>query len=126
MLDYSVSISAFVGQPADPSLPPPRQETKLRSVVTVPDGSTVVVGGLEIENKGRSTSQAPWLGSVPLIGTLFRDDSKSSSKSRFFVFLRCNVVTGGSFEDLKWSSSKALKTAGIQDDWPVLEPRVMR
>ena len=126
VLDYSVSISAFVGQPADPSLPPPRQETKLRSVVTVPDGSTVVVGGLEIENEGRSTSQAPWLGSVPLVGTLFRDDSKSSSKSRFFVFLRCNVVKGRSFEDLRWTSAKALEDAGLEGDWPTLEPRIIR
>ncbi len=126
VLVYSISISAFVGQPSDPALPPPRQETKLTSVVTVPDGSTVVVGGLEIESQGKSASQVPWLGSIPLLGTLFRDQSNSGSKSRFFVFLRCNVVKGRSFEDLRWTSAKALEEAGLEGDWPMIEPRIIR
>jgi general secretion pathway protein D len=126
VIEYTISISAFVGQPADPELPPPRQETKLRSVVTVPDGHTVVVGGLEIESQGKSANQVPILGSVPIVGALFRDESKSSSKSRFFVFLRCNVVKGRTFEDLRWASSQTLDQVGLDDGWPKLEPRVIR
>ncbi len=126
VLDYSVSISAFVGAASDPALPPPRAETKLSSVVTVPDGSTVVVGGLEIEGQGTSSDQVPWLGSIPLLGAIFSDRSKTESKNRFFVFLRCNVVNQRGFEDLRWTSSQKLEELALPADWPELVPRIMR
>ena len=37
-LEYSVSISSFVGSPADPALPPPRQENKLEASASLPNG----------------------------------------------------------------------------------------
>ena len=46
LLDYSVSLSSFVGESADASVPPPRQETSLSSVASVPDGYAVIIGGL--------------------------------------------------------------------------------
>src|SRR5262245_40891716 len=46
ILEYAVSLSAFVGESSDAGIPPPRQQNNLRSVVTLPDGYTVVVGGI--------------------------------------------------------------------------------
>jgi len=126
VLDYTVSISAFVGEPADPALPPPRQENRLQSVATVPDGYTVVVGGLEVDGDFEGASRVPWLGSVPLLGKLFESRSKSRSKNRFYVFLRCSVLRNGSFEDLRWLTARELHAAELDDGWPVLEPRVIR
>ena len=126
VLDYSVSISSFVGESADESLPPPKQENTLQAVVTVPDGFTVVVGGLELETEGDASSQVPFLGDIPLLGYLFKSNSKSSSKSRFYVFLRCTVQRGAQFQDLRFRTQGALEEAGLPDDWPKLEPRVMR
>ena len=126
VLDYSVSISSFVGEAPDPNLPPPRQENRLDSVVTVPDGWTVVVGGLEIESEAEGASQIPVLGSIPLLGALFRNESTNESRSRFFVFLQATELRGDRFEQLKWTSEHDRETAGVPDDWPVLEPRIMR
>ncbi|MCB9609439.1 MAG: hypothetical protein H6716_22800 [Polyangiaceae bacterium] len=126
VLDYDISISTFVGESADESLPPPKQENKLQAVVTVPDGFTVVVGGLELETEGDASSQVPILGDIPLIGNLFKSNSKSKSKSRFYVFLRCTVQRGGQLQDLRFRTQQALEDAGLPDDWPKLEPRVMR
>src|SRR5262249_42945050 len=92
LIKYQVSLSTFVGTSADPTLPPPREETKLSSQATVPDGYTVVLGGLEIETDTEAESRVPWLGSIPLIGNLFKSQSKTGTKSRFFVFLRCSVL----------------------------------
>ena len=125
-LDYSVSISSFVGDSADPALPPPRQENLLASTVTVPNGYTVVVGGLEIESDTEAESRVPVLGSLPLVGGLFRSRSTSRSKSRFFVFMRCSVLQHDRFEDLKYLSAGDLDAADLDDGWPVLEPRIMR
>ena len=126
VLDYNISISSFVGESADESLPPPKQENQLQAVVTVPDGFTVVVGGLELEVEGDASTQVPILGDIPLIGWLFRTNSKSKSKSRFYVFLRCTVQRGGQFQDLRFRTQQALESTGLPDDWPKLEPRVMR
>ncbi len=37
----TITLSSFVGDAASPSLPPPRQQNKLKSTATVPDGFTV-------------------------------------------------------------------------------------
>ncbi len=126
VIAYSVSVSSFVGEAAAPQVPPPRQENKIQSVATVPDGSTVVIGGLEVESQTESTSRLPWLGDLPIVGALFRNESKTKQKSRFFVFLRCSVLRGDQLEDLKYVSPAPLLQAGLDDGWPKLEPRVIR
>lgn len=126
VLDYDISISGFVGESSDPNLPPPRQDTNLKSVVTVPDGFTVIVGGLEQESETSAETRVPWLGEIPLIGRLFSSTSESTSKSRFFVFMRCTVMRSTSFEELKYLSRGAAEELGVDDGWPKLEPRVIR
>lgn len=126
VLDYTVSLSAFVGTSADPTLPPPRQENKLKSIVTVPDGYAVVVGGLEIGKESKARSSVPVLGDIPILGWFFGNRSADESRSRFFVFLRCSVQRSQTFEDLRYLGEKDLKAAGIEDGWPRLEPRWIR
>ena len=125
-LDYTVSISTFVGEAASPSLPPPRQENQLSSIVSLPDGHTIVVGGLDLESETEATTRTPVLGSLPILGGLFRSTSTTWQKSRFFVFIRCNVIRGTGFAELKYLSQEAIQEAGIDSDWPVLEPRIIR
>lgn len=126
VLDYSISLSSFVGAASSPTLPPPRQQNSLKSVATVPDGYTVVVGGLEIASESEATSRVPLLGRIPLLGALFSDRSTSENKTRFYVFLRCNVIRASGFEDLKYASRKDLAAAKVDDGMPELAPRIMR
>lgn len=126
LLEYEISLSTFVGEAADPSLPPPRQENKLSSVATVPDGYTVVVGGLEVETDTDGVTRVPVLGSIPIIGALFRSQSRTKTRSRFFVFLRCSVMRSATYEELRYVSAPVMATAGLEDDLPVVEPRVIR
>ncbi len=126
ILSYQVSLSSFVGESIDPAVPPPRQENTLQSVVTIPDGHTVVLGGLEVETLTDGVNQVPYLGSVPLLGKLFQSSSKTRTKNRFFVFLRCTVMRSEGFEDLKYVSRTELEEAELDEGWPVLEPLVIR
>ncbi len=126
LVKYQVSLSTFVGDSADPTLPPPRQETKLASQATVPDGYTVVVGGLEVETETEAESRVPFLGAIPVIGNLFKSQSKTETRSRFYVFLRCSVLRSGAFEDLRYISAPVLAAAGVEGDLPVVEPRIIR
>jgi general secretion pathway protein D len=126
LLDYSVEISSFVGDSADPALPPPRQQNQLKSVVAIPNSHVVAVGGLQIENDVQGTSQVPLLGDIPILGEAFKSRSNTRTRSRFYVFIRAEIMRQGDFEDLRYLSDKAAADAGIDDGFPVNEPRVIK
>jgi type II secretory pathway component GspD/PulD (secretin) len=137
VLTYSVSLSAFVGA-ASAGLPPPRQENSVDSVATIPDGYTVGVGGLTLTTLASGATQVPLIAEIPVLGELFRSRSSAESTSRFFVFIRANVLRSESMLDLRHSSDAAAAEAGIGGasgsgsggtsgaGWPQIEPRVVR
>ncbi|MFK7961964.1 MAG: type II secretion system protein GspD [Phycisphaerales bacterium] len=126
ILQYEVTLSTFVGDSADPSLPPPRQENALSSVVTLPDGHTIVLGGLDSITESEARSQVPVLGDIPLVGELFRNRSTTSSRSRFFVFVRPTIMRHAGFEDLRFATRRDRVDAGIDDGWPAVRPRIIK
>jgi general secretion pathway protein D len=126
LLEYSISLSSFTGAPSSPTLPPPRQENKLQSTVSVPDGYTVVVGGLEVKSESKGSTQVPLLGDIPLLGALFSNQSRTDSKTRFFVFLRTSVMRSTTFDNLRYASAQDLAVAKVDDGCPTLEPRLIR
>jgi general secretion pathway protein D len=64
----------------------------IESQVLVDDGQIVVLGGLLGDQVNNSTEKVPGLGNLPLIGNLFRYESRSRSKTNLLVFLRPVVV----------------------------------
>lgn len=129
LLDYSVSLSSFVGEAIDSSVPPPRQQDRLASQVTIPDGYAVALGGLELSSQSEGITQVPLLGDIPLLGEAFKSRSRTTSRSRFFVFIRANVLRHEGFEDLRYLSEQDLEIAGLDAvvrDWPQVEPRIIR
>ncbi len=125
LLDYQIALSSFVGS-GSAGLPPPRQQNSVQSVADLPDGHTVVVGGLELNTESDSVGQVPFIGDVPLLGELFKNRSETNSRSRFFVFIRAGVLRSRGLEDLKHISAQDMKRAELPADAPVLEPRVIR
>jgi general secretion pathway protein D len=69
--------------------------TNLRSIdtnVLVDDGAIVVLGGLVQDTVNNSVEKVPLLGDIPLIGNLFRYDTRKRQKTNLMVFLRPYVV----------------------------------
>lgn len=126
VLTYSVSLSSFVGASASANLPPPRQQNSVQSVATIPDGYTVVVGGLELATDGEGKTQIPLLGDIPLVGELFKNRNNTTSRQRFYVFLRANVLRQSGLDDLKYLSAIDAAGTDVDDGWPKVEPRVIR
>lgn len=125
-LEYQVSLSAFVGEAADASVPPPRQQNSINSVATIPDGYTIAVGGIELITEGNAETGIPLLSDIPVLGEAFKNRSKSSSRSRFYVFIRPTILRDRGFEDLKHLSDVDVADTGVDDGWPVQEPRLIR
>jgi len=124
VLQYSLSLSSFIGS-ATGGIPPARQQNEVDSIATIPDGHTVVVGGLELVTDGDSESRIPLLGRLPLLGNLFKNQGRNLSTTRFYVFIRATVLRDQGFEDLKYLSSKAAQANNVDEGWPVVEPRVI-
>lgn len=126
LLEYNISLSSFVGESSDPSLPPPRQDSSISSIATIPDGHAIVLGGLETQSEGDAESRLPLLGTIPLVGELFKNRSRSNSRTRFYVFIRASVMRGEGFEYLKHITARSMEELGMDDGWPVVEPRIIR
>lgn len=62
------------------------------TVVVVPDGQTVVIGGLMQNTKLDSTEKVPILGDIPLVGLLFKHKVKSDAKTELMIFMTPHVV----------------------------------
>jgi general secretion pathway protein D len=64
----------------------------IESNVLVDDGQLVVLGGLIEEKVEGSVSMVPGLGRLPIIGNLFRYDTRKRVKTNLLVFLRPVVL----------------------------------
>jgi general secretion pathway protein D len=125
VLTYSVSLSSFVGAAANANLPPPRQQNSVQSVATIPDGYTVVVGGLELLTSGKGVSQIPFLADIPFIGEAFKNRANDSGRQRFYVFLRATILRQHNLEDLKYLSDQSAAAVDVPTGWPDVEPLVI-
>ena len=64
----------------------------IESNVLVDDGSIVVLGGLVQDNVTSDVEKVPVLGDIPVLGHLFRFESRRQQKTNLMVFLRPYVV----------------------------------
>jgi len=71
----------------------PTIDTKyIRTTVSAPNGSTIVLGGLIEEQKSKQYQGIPYLSRIPLIGAAFRGTA-SSKQRRELIILMCPQVT---------------------------------
>ncbi len=90
---------------------------RAHTIVKVKNGKTIVIGGLMREQKVESISKVPILGSIPLLGFLFRKSAHSSVKTELVIFITPRIVTEKLTREMlqpeKKLSEKALKKLEI-------------
>jgi general secretion pathway protein D len=64
----------------------------IESTVLVEDGGIVVLGGLLQDEYADNEEKVPGLGDVPLLGNLFKSQTRSRKKTNLMVFLRPVVL----------------------------------
>ncbi len=126
VLDYNVSLSSFLGESSSAGLPPPSQSTSINSIATIPDGYSIVLGGLELLTESDADTKTPLLSDIPILGNLFKSTSDSTSRTRFYVLIRASILRDPGFERLKYYSDTASEEAGATLGWPTVEPRIIR
>jgi general secretion pathway protein D len=66
----------------------------LESSVVVDDQQIIVLGGLIQDSLSDGTEKLPYVGDVPVFGSLFRYDTRSRQKTNLMIFLKPTIVRG--------------------------------
>ncbi len=67
---------------------PATEKSSIETTVAVDDGGILVLGGLLKDEFADSEGRVPGLGSIPVIGNLFKNTGRSRVKTNLMVFLR--------------------------------------
>jgi type IV pilus assembly protein PilQ len=65
----------------------------VKTQVMVENGGTVVLGGIYQQTERNTVSKVPLLGDVPVLGYLFKSNSRTNDKTELLVFITPKIVT---------------------------------
>jgi general secretion pathway protein D len=108
-LEIEQNIEDFVGSPPAPGVPPPKSSRSLKTVVTVPNGQMIILGGLCDRREVETIDKIPILGDIPILGLLFQSRTYSVSKTSLYIFIQPTILNDPEFEDLETISKQDLK-----------------
>lgn len=80
------------------------------TTLIIPNGKTVVLGGLLRNDSQKTVSKVPFLGDIPLLGRLFRKDTTKEVKTNLMIFITPRIIS--SFEEaekIKEEKEKIMK-----------------
>ncbi len=73
-------------------MPPDLSRRQLSSVVTVKDGSRIILGGLINTKNTQSSNKIPILGDIPLLNYLFKYDSNSKQVQELVIVIETHII----------------------------------
>ncbi|MGI5818068.1 MAG: pilus assembly protein N-terminal domain-containing protein [Armatimonadota bacterium] len=85
-LDFGSGVT--VGGMSIPALRTRRAQT----IVSVPDGGVLAIGGLIQSEQSKSVSKIPLLGDLPILGQLFRHDTFRNDKSELIILVLPQIL----------------------------------
>ena len=63
--------------------------------VLVENGGTVVIGGIYEQNDREDETRVPFFGDLPVLGNLFKQKTRTATKSELLVFITPKMLTNG-------------------------------
>jgi general secretion pathway protein D len=80
------------GTASNPSLAPPINTRSVQTLLAVPSGQTMVMGGLIIENKQNNSAGLPLVSRIPVLGGLFGSQTLTNDRTELILFITPRVV----------------------------------
>lgn len=98
--------------------------TNVRSIETnvlANDGQIVVLGGLLEDNYQDGEQKVPGLGDIPILGALFRSETKQRKKTNLLVFLRPIILrtaeATGALSDNRYNYMRETQQGFVSPNW---------
>jgi general secretion pathway protein D len=93
-------------------------ERKITTKIIAQDGETIILGGLISNQVDQTEDKVPFLGDIPLVGGLFRNDTTRVTKQNLMVFLRATIIrdnqdmAGATGEKYRYIRDQQIKAKG--------------
>jgi len=88
---------------------------RMETQVIIPNGNTLVMGGLMTDNQTTANTKVPVLGDMPGLGLLFRRDQKIVEKVNLIIFITPTIVEE---YDFQYTPSDYLRNSVQPGDMP--------
>lgn len=136
-LEITMSRSNQGSASGETNAPPPdKTENNINTIVTVPDQSTIILGGIHQLNQNKDNTKVPVLGDVPLVGGLFRSVNNTSSQTKLYIFVKAQILRPAenlrglpALERASKLNREAFEQAErkfqIYESWPGVKPEPM-
>lgn len=92
VLDIEQEISSVIGNTQNSPNGPTTSKREIKTQILAADGQTVVLGGLIQDEVNKGDQRVPVLGSIPVLGHLFRSQSAAKRKTNLLIFLKSTII----------------------------------
>ena len=106
--DVTVTVPGGNGNPSSSFPVPLFDNRKIDSQVMVPNGNTLVMGGLVSDNPTAGYSKVPLLGDIPGLGWAFRSETKATTKDNLIIFMTPTIIKNTDFQQATADSADFL------------------
>ena len=86
---------------------------KATTQVSLKDGYTMAIGGLISSNTNQITDKVPILGSIPVLGYLFKSDSKTKITDNLIIFITAKTISAEGAPVEQIFNAKDLRDMGL-------------
>jgi len=95
LMDISQEVSDVSTTTSSALNSPTINQRKIGSTIAIQDGQTIALGGLILNNRSNGRTGIPYLKDVPVLGSLFRQDSKNDTRTELLVLITPHVIRSG-------------------------------
>jgi len=95
------------------------ESRKANTTVSLKDGFTMGIGGMMTVTSKNGSTKVPLLGDVPLLGRLFRSDSRNSETKNLIIFITAKTISAeGATVEQVFDSSRVRDLNMTREDLP--------
>ncbi|HEV2700709.1 MAG TPA: type II secretion system secretin GspD [Steroidobacteraceae bacterium] len=91
VLKIDIESSSVIPSPAG-AVDITTSKREISTNVLIEDGGIIVIGGLISNEYDHTDTRVPFLGSIPILGELFKDHSAKHTKKNLMIFLRPQIM----------------------------------
>jgi general secretion pathway protein D len=126
----TLDVQAEVSSPGQPDVlggAPPIDTRSVQTLLAVPSGQTMVMGGLIQETKGNANKGLPFLNRIPVLGGLFGSETLQNDRSELVLFITPRTVSDSAeisqtIEDLRRKMETLDRVFPATPNWPASPP----
>lgn len=93
LLDIEQEVSDVVRTTTSTIDSPTIQQRRVRTTVAVSDGESIVLAGMMQDRATRNREQIPVIGSIPLVGNLFKNKTDTIQRTELLIAITPRIVT---------------------------------